>query len=117
MPYKARRICIEPNCNDFAESGSSRCKTHKQAQTRAINQNRDVTDKRFRSTKYWLISKKVFIHNNPLCKECGGRATDVDHVNGYTTWSEFADQSNWQSLCKSCHSTKTANEMKERKVW
>ena len=50
--------------------------------------------------------------NNTLCQHCLAKGiytamTDVDHVDGDTYNNE---PSNLQSLCKSCHSRKTAME-------
>ncbi|WP_010584429.1 HNH endonuclease signature motif containing protein [Schlesneria paludicola] len=54
------------------------------------------------------------LSKEPLCRTCqqAGRirpATDVDHIRRHGgKWSLFCDASNLQSLCKSCHSEKTA---------
>lgn len=52
----------------------------------------------------------------PLCRACRrrGRATaakEVDHITPHKGNIDlFLDESNLQSLCKPCHSTKTATE-------
>lgn len=54
------------------------------------------------------------LERQPLCSHCLAEeritpATDVDHVIAHRgIWSVFCDGGNLQSLCKSCHSLKTA---------
>ena len=54
------------------------------------------------------------LRKQPLCETCKkeGRVTvakDVDHIKPHRgNWSLFADPENLQSLCKPCHSRKTA---------
>ncbi len=55
----------------------------------------------------------------PFCRDCARRglrvrATDVDHITPHRgNWALFADPNNLQSLCHSCHSRKTAAEVRE----
>ena len=58
----------------------------------------------------WRKLRKYILEQSPLCEHCDQRglvveATDVDHVNGDPSDNSMA---NLQSLCHSCHSTKTA---------
>ena len=56
----------------------------------------------------------------PFCRVCAARhirtmATDVDHIVAHRgNWALFVDPDNLQSLCHSCHSRKTAAEVRER---
>ena len=68
----------------------------------------------------WAKASRTFRERNPLCVHCLERgittpATCVDHIipHGYN-WELFWDSNNWQSLCWSCHSKKTA---KDNKGW
>ncbi|MCL6690592.1 HNH endonuclease [Pseudomonas sp. R3.Fl] len=64
----------------------------------------------------WQKARAAFLARNPLCAECERHgkiklATEVDHIKPHKGdqllfWSE----SNWQGLCKPCHSAKTASE-------
>lgn len=48
---------------------------------------------------------------NFYCRKCGNPATEVDHITPHEgDWSLFWDESNWQPLCKRCHSQKTMRE-------
>lgn len=55
----------------------------------------------------------------PYCRECALKgyrtlATDVDHITPHRgSWALFVDPDNLQSLCHSCHSRKTAAEMRQ----
>lgn len=61
--------------------------------------------------------RKVRAHQlaiEPLCKECDKRgrvtvATVCDHIDGDCN-NNPEDGSNYQSLCRTCHATKTARE-------
>lgn len=64
----------------------------------------------------WQRSRLIFLAENPLCVEClkAGRvtpATDVDHIEPHKgDMTKFWKHSNWQALCRRCHSAKTARE-------
>lgn len=67
------------------------------------------------NTRRWKRERLRFIERNPLCVECRkhGRTTEanvVDHIKPYRQGGDFWDQSNWQSLCSSCHNKKSARE-------
>jgi 5-methylcytosine-specific restriction protein A len=62
----------------------------------------------------WREIREAQLCREPLCRECtkAGRvtaATVCDHVDGNAN-NNPADGSNYQSLCKTCHSAKTARE-------
>lgn len=64
----------------------------------------------------WRRARAAFLRRFPLCQgdQCRANgeltpATVVDHKVAHRgDLSLFWDQSNWQSLCKSCHDRKTA---------
>ncbi len=64
----------------------------------------------------WQITRAGYLAKHPLCANCEavGRftvATDLDHIEPHKGNTDmFWDSSNWQGLCKSCHSAKTAGE-------
>ena len=65
----------------------------------------------------WQKAREQYLRDNPLCIYCerNGRTTGarvVDHIVAHRgDMVLFWDQTNWQSLCKSCHdSGKQAEE-------
>jgi 5-methylcytosine-specific restriction protein A len=67
-------------------------------------------------TYQWRKASKEFLKKHPLCVHCEreGRltpATEVDHIKPHGGDRKlFWNTNNWQPLCKSCHSKKTAEE-------
>jgi 5-methylcytosine-specific restriction protein A len=77
--------------------------------------------RRFYSRAAWKRLRKYVLRNAPLCAHCEkeGRiavATDADHnpplIEQLRTGLSGLDQQLIQPLCKSCHSRKTAREMR-----
>lgn len=84
-------------------------RTHRPRQPEREHKRRVYTSQR------WVRERALFLKQNPLCVHCEqvGRITPantVDHVIEHCgpqdplAW----DVSNWQPLCQSCHSRKTA---------
>ncbi len=67
----------------------------------------------------WQKARRLWLLNNPLCRYCDEagyvvRATVVDHIEPHRGNDElFWDQTNWQSLCKSCHDGAKQSEEKK----
>jgi len=61
----------------------------------------------------WMKNRLIFLNRSPLCVDCqkAGKvqpATDVDHIIPHRgDEALFWQVSNWQALCRSCHSRKT----------
>lgn len=66
----------------------------------------------------WQRVRDHWLKYHPLCVHCMDKgilkaANEVDHVIPHKgDMKLFWDNSNYQSLCKSCHSKKTSNENK-----
>lgn len=64
----------------------------------------------------WRKARCRYLKAYPLCKLCESqgklvKATVVDHMIPHRGDEQlFWDESNWQSLCKSCHDHKTMTE-------
>lgn len=72
-------------------------------------------------TARWERARLHYLVRHPLCAACqrDGRttaATEVDHIEPHRGDRElFWNRDNWQPLCKSCHSRKTAHEVNARR--
>lgn len=64
----------------------------------------------------WDKARRLHLIDHPLCAHCLARgltvpAREVDHIVAHKgDMGKFWDRANWQSLCKRCHSRKTAKE-------
>lgn len=114
--------CKHPGCRKYAELGQSYCAEHLAlrrekylAFQRERNKYRGTRTERGYSNK-WLSARAAFLTEHPLCVECQRQgiftpATDVDHIIPHKGDQKlFWDRKNWQALCHSCHSRKTARE-------
>ena len=69
------------------------------------------------ATQTWDGLRSAQLLKEPFCRACAARglrvrATDVDHIRDHKgDWTVFTDERNLQSLCHSCHSRKTAQEL------
>ena len=107
MAIKPKVVCRHPGCPELADSRIGFCPKHTPVVISAAQRGYG---------KAWQKVRKVFLAAHPLCEECkkNGRyvkATDVDHIKPHRGDRDlFWDMSNWQALCHSCHSKKTARE-------
>lgn len=64
----------------------------------------------------WQKARIGWLHSHPLCAHCEAAgltvaANEVDHITPHKGDMQlFWDNTNWQSLCKPCHSAKTVKE-------
>jgi 5-methylcytosine-specific restriction protein A len=96
----------EKYCNECMPA-ATREKQTKSAEYEQRPERRLMKSRRYRE------ARELFLAEHPLCSECErqGRtraATVLDHREPHGgDYEKFWDQSNWQSLCQSCHSIKT----------
>jgi 5-methylcytosine-specific restriction protein A len=106
-------ICPKPGCNELVEDGGV-CKKHAKKSNPSGRKSGDVqkwmNSARFRNRRaQWIKGKFCTKHR----KEAGilVRADVLDHIVPHCgDYRLFWDESNWQGLCFSCHSKKTATE-------
>jgi len=68
------------------------------------------------NTVRWRKLRRIRLNYEPLCRECKKvnkvtAANEVDHIVPMSQGGEAWSLGNLQSLCKSCHSRKTMNEI------
>jgi 5-methylcytosine-specific restriction protein A len=114
MPRSAPSQCLEPNCPTLCQ-GTPRCPEHTQRKpSRRPSTAYEAKAKAFYASMTWRKLSEYHRTRSPLCVACEsiGRVTvgDVaDHiVEIKDDWSLRAEPTNLQTLCHSCHNTKTA---------
>lgn len=116
MPRTANRPCCYPGCRDFS-TGRGYCDKHRK-QNQEIDRNLRGSSHERGYDHRWRKARAVFLRCNPLCvgPACAGAglitpATVVDHIIPHKgDKALFWDETNWQPMCASCHSAKTAGE-------
>ena len=113
MPRSPKKPCRHPGCPELVD-GRGYCPEH----TRLYNRNYEKYQRNPEIRKHyghsWRKVRNHFIQQHPLCAHClkNGEATlaqEVDHILPLSQGGTH-DESNLQSLCKSCHSRKSAKE-------
>ena len=111
MPYKPRRPCRYPGCPDFAVQGQVFCSIHMEWSS---DRQRGGASARGYDAR-WKKARAIFLKQHPLCAFCQAEgklvpATVVDHIIPHRGNQQlFWDQTNWESLCKTCHDKKTGS--------
>jgi 5-methylcytosine-specific restriction protein A len=109
VPRKPLKPCKHPGCPKLTDS--SYCDEHKGLH---VNDRANATGRGYGSR--WRTARSRFLKVNPLCVRCKEmgkltKANVVDHIKPHRGDKIlFWDESNWQSLCKSCHDTKTMTD-------
>jgi 5-methylcytosine-specific restriction endonuclease McrA len=111
MPTRAPWICGCGRC----VPGGQRCVCQQQ-HARAIEQARPSARERGYDSN-WEKARAGYLREHKWCvgrvvgRQCGKPAIAVDHIQpprGDTKL--FWRRSNWQALCRTCHSSKTASQ-------
>ena len=114
MPARPKSICRHPGCGKLIDAPGF-CEPHAKQRTRESDSRRGTAKERG-YTYRWRQARAAFLAANPLCAMCekDGRlkpATVVDHIVPHKGDElKFWSDRNWQPLCASCHSIKTASE-------
>ena len=81
---------------------------------------REVDNASFYNSKRWRSLRNYFIQKNPICAQCkrdGNIKSSqcVDHIVPITMGGSPIDIKNLQSLCNSCHNSKSGKEAAEKR--
>lgn len=120
-----RKICVAAGCVDLAIEGLAHCEDHEAVRLAKLAASRDkagrsdhaIAHSALYALRSWKKGRLAFLRVHPLCADCEElgavvEAREVDHIQPHKGDKRlFFDRSNWQGLCKSCHSRKTAREV------
>jgi 5-methylcytosine-specific restriction protein A len=111
MPVAAKRRCLHPGCRVLVSpSEGGRCAEHRRVVERVHDDRRGSSSERGYNHR-WQKARATYLRSHPLCVMCQAQgrltpATVVDHIiphRGDQTLF-WATDTNWQSLCATCHS-------------
>jgi 5-methylcytosine-specific restriction enzyme A len=112
-PYAPKHPCGFPGCPILVDPNDRLCERHRAQERKEIDQRRGSAARRGYDSR-WRSARERFLTLHPLCVLCQlngilTAAAVVDHIVPHKGIPEqFWDESNWQALCRSCHSSKTA---------
>lgn len=74
----------------------------------------------FYNSKPWRSLRRYKIQMNPLCEKCESKGLtepgkEIDHVTAIRDGGARLSLHNLQTLCRSCHASKSAHEREKRK--
>ena len=113
MPCAAPHPCTYPGCSTLTHE--RRCPEHLRQERRELARSCPNATARGYGHE-WRKASRRFLRENPLCVLCRQagkmRASEVtDHIVPHKgDMAVFWDRTNWQALCRRCHSRKTAKE-------
>lgn len=120
MPVSAPRPCRHTGCRALVRGRDGFCDQHRKESFKQQKQSVSIDYKernRFYQRIAWKRLRAAHLQGEPLCRSCrkDGRlveAVAVDHIQPFTSTDDplALDPSNLQSLCISCHSSKTRND-------
>lgn len=116
MPTAPRPNCtVVPDCSGKATHGKACADHHKQARQQERRYSRGVAGIGY-NLRAWIRQAAAYRIDHPWCVLCPPEAkrlsTEVDHIMPHRGDADlFWDQRNWQAVCRSCHSKKTAREV------
>ncbi len=109
MAEKHYRACRVPGCPGVTQGRY--CEAHADRETNQRGVRRSTAGRNLYKDRRYQKARRQYLAANPWCAMCGAIATDLDHIIPHRgDLRLFWDMNNWQGLCKSCHSKKTARE-------
>ncbi|MBE0434646.1 MAG: HNH endonuclease [Methylomicrobium sp.] len=114
MPVAAPRPCRHKGCRALVTNRDGFCDAHRKAVHKRYNDRRQSTGQRVKlyDSAAWKRARAAHLQSEPMCRECRAHgqlvaAQVVDHIMPIKDGGAELDDSNLQSLCKSCHNRKT----------
>ncbi len=108
MPSRAYHICTAPGCGRLVAGETRRCQAHPYDMREQASRSRE--SRRGITGSSWRAIRRAVLKREPMCRACRlSEATHVDHIMPRDL-DGSSDSSNFQPLCASCHSRKTARE-------
>lgn len=117
MGNKPLRPCRKPGCCVLVSDGY--CDKHMPKRSDQRSEDAKAWRRLYKLDIWTRDLRPAQLAAEPFCRECakiGARvfATEVDHIVPHKGRMDlFTNRSNLQSLCHSCHSRKTMNELKQ----
>jgi len=113
MPYKSKKPCAVNGCPNLTRERF--CTEHARREMKDYNKKRNPeTNKTYNGS--WRKISKSYLTRYPLCERCKERgkftpADIVHHIIKITDGGTHAAD-NLMSLCRSCHSSEHASELR-----
>lgn len=115
MAKAAPKPCTSPGCGALVYGGSSRCDAHP-FEGRFADKRRGSRHERGYGTAWDKQRKVILARDKGLCQPCLRKtppkftpANTVDHIRNKEEGGTD-DEANLQTICKTCHQDKTAEE-------
>ena len=102
---RARRVCGVPGCPEF-ESEKGRCSAH---QIPSNGWNVESAGSTLRPAGRTALRARILRRDRYVCRSCGGRAKEVDHILP-AAWGGGHADTNLCARCVTCHRKKTKEE-------
>lgn len=114
MPVSAPRPCRNTGCRELVRGRDGFCDAHRKQTHKQYNDTRQATGQRNKlyDSAAWKRARASHLQSEPLCRSCrkAGKLVEaqvVDHIIPVRDGGAELDDGNLQSLCKSCHNSKT----------
>jgi len=110
MPNAALKACAYPGCIQLVQHGH--CDVHRSTE----HDYHNPEHQRLYNSRRWKARRARQLAREPWCAECLRvniyvPATDVDHIIPHRGDVHIFFSGSLQSLCRACHSRKTAGEV------
>lgn len=100
---KARKICSRAGCLETAVR-DGRCRGHGRKPWANVSKRNQARPRDWGSRRRFVIRR-----DRGLCRKCGGKGTEVDHIVPVALGGSW-EYSNLWLLCKPCHKAKTLGD-------